>query len=142
MEEKKKKLGVTNVEPLLGTVKDTKLPVDSVDAVLLVDAYHEFDHPYEMARSIHKSLRPETGRLFLIEYRLEDPEVPIKLLHKMSQKQAIKEMKAAGFAWVETLDFLPRQHVMIFKKPKLQAEADKENKEEKSGEAKAEKTLK
>ena len=107
---------VTNVEPVLSTIKDIKLPPDSIDCVLIVDAYHEFSHPREMAQSIFNALR-EKGRLILIEYRLEDPSVPIKLLHKMTQKQAIEEISQVGFVWKKTLDVLPQQHFMIFEKP-------------------------
>ncbi len=105
-----------NVAPVHSTITDVKLPADSVDLVLIVDAYHEFSHPWEMSRSILASLKPG-GRLVLIEYRMEDPNVPIKLLHKMTQAQAKKEMAAAGFEWVETRGMLPRQHFMIFRKP-------------------------
>jgi ubiquinone/menaquinone biosynthesis C-methylase UbiE len=108
---------VTNVEPVQSTITQTKLPPNSVDAALIVDAYHEFSHPLEMATSIINSLKPG-GKLILIEYRMEDPSVPIKLLHKMSEKQAKKEMKAAGFNWEKTLTMLPQQHFMIFRKPK------------------------
>ena len=107
---------VTNVEPVLSTIKDIKLPPDSIDCVLIVDAYHEFSHPREMAQSIHDALR-EKGRLILIEYRMEDPSVPIKLLHKMTQKQAIEEISQVGLVWKKTLDVLPQQHFMIFEKP-------------------------
>ena len=107
---------VTNVEPVLSTIKDIKLPPDSIDCVLIVDAYHEFSHPREMAQSIFNALR-EKGRLILIEYRMEDPSVPIKLLHKMTQKQAIEEISQVGLVWKKTLDILPQQHFMIFEKP-------------------------
>ena len=107
---------VPNIEPILSTIKDIKLPPDSIDCVLIVDAYHEFSHPREMAQSIHDALR-EKGRLILIEYRMEDPSVPIKLLHKMTQKQAIEEISQVGLVWKKTLDVLPQQHFMIFEKP-------------------------
>lgn len=107
---------VTNVVPVLSTIKDTKLQPQSVDCVLIVDAYHEFSHPREMAQSIFDSLR-EKGRLILIEYRKEDPSVPIKLLHKMTEAQAIKEISEVGLVWKKTLNFLPQQHFMIFEKP-------------------------
>mgnify|MGYP001177158776 FL=1 len=107
---------VTNVVPVLSTIKDTKLPPQSVDCVLIVDAYHEFSHPREMAQSIFDSLR-EKGRLILIEYRKEDPSVPIKLLHKMTEEQAIKEISEVGLVWKKTLNVLPQQHFMIFEKP-------------------------
>ena len=107
---------VDNVVPVFSTITDVKLPPDSVDLALIVDAYHEFDHPWEMATSILRSLKPG-GRLVLIEYRMEDPTVPIKRLHKMTQAQARKEMAVAGFEWVETKDLLPQQHFMVFRKP-------------------------
>jgi ubiquinone/menaquinone biosynthesis C-methylase UbiE len=110
------KMKVDNVVPVFSEITDVKLPPDSVDVALIVDAYHEFDHPWEMATSILRSLKPG-GRLVLIEYRMEDPTVPIKLLHKMTQAQARKEMKVAGFEWVETKDMLPQQHFMVFRKP-------------------------
>ena len=107
---------VTNIEPVQSTITQTKLPPNSVDAALIVDAYHEFSHPLEMATSILNSLKPG-GKLILIEYRMEDPSVPVKLLHKMSEKQAKMEMKAAGFNWEKTLTMLPQQHFMVFRKP-------------------------
>ena len=108
---------VNNVVPVQSTIKQTKLPPNSVDAALIVDAYHEFSHPLEMATSILASLKPG-GKLILIEYRMEDPSVPIKLLHKMTEKQAKAEMKNAGFKWEKTLTMLPQQHFMIFRKPR------------------------
>ncbi len=107
---------ITNVTPVLGAEDDPKLPSDRLDAVLLVDAYHEFAHPFEMMQGIRRALRPG-GRVFLIEYRGEDPRVPIKPLHKMTQKQAITELEAVGLRWVETLDILPTQHFMVFENP-------------------------
>jgi ubiquinone/menaquinone biosynthesis C-methylase UbiE len=121
LKKRMKAFGKENVETILSDEKDTKLPADTVDAVLLVDVYHEFSFPREMLESMHRGLKPG-GRVFLIEYRAEDPLVPIKPLHKMSQKQAKREYAAAGFRWVETHDFLPRQHFMIFEKPMPAAE--------------------
>lgn len=109
--------GVKNVEPVLGTVDDPGLPESAVDIVLLVDAYHEFDHPREMMEGIVRALRPG-GRVVLVEYRGEDPRVPIKPLHKMTEAQAIKEMGAVGLKHIKTHGDLPRQHVMIFGKAK------------------------
>jgi ubiquinone/menaquinone biosynthesis C-methylase UbiE len=106
---------INNVLPVKGKIDNPQLPPNSIDAVLLVDAYHEFSHPYEMMSGIVQALRPG-GKLFLIEYRGEDPGVPIKRLHKMTQAQAIKEMRAVGLEWTETKDFLPTQHFMIFTK--------------------------
>jgi ubiquinone/menaquinone biosynthesis C-methylase UbiE len=113
-----KKRGVTNVEPLLGTVDDPKLPGAGVDYVLLVDAYHEFDHPREMMRAIYESLKPGSGKVILVEFRGEDPNVPIKPVHKMTEAQAKKEMSAVGLKLVETIADLPWQHVMLFERPK------------------------
>ena len=112
-------LGVKNVEPLLGKVDDPNLPESAVDAVLLVDAYHEFDHPREMMQGIVRGLKP-TGRVVLVEYRGEDPDVPIKPLHKMTEAQAKKEMAAVGLEHLKTYNDLPHQHVMIFGKKRPQ----------------------
>ncbi|MDA7757394.1 class I SAM-dependent methyltransferase [Opitutales bacterium] len=109
-------LKVSNISPTQSTITQTKLPKNSIDTALIVDAYHEFSHPLEMATSIFSSLKPG-GKLVLIEYRMEDQSVPIKLLHKMSEKQARLEMKVAGFKWEKTLKMLPQQHFMIFRKP-------------------------
>ena len=106
---------VDNMTPVTGRADDPMLPAEAVDAVLMVDAYHEFAYPYEMMRGIVRALRPG-GRVFLVEYRGEDPAVPIKRLHKMTQKQAIREMQAAGLRWIETRDVLPTQHFMVFQK--------------------------
>ena len=114
---KKARGGFDNVIAVQSSIKNTTLDPDSIDCALIVDAYHEFSYPREMALSIFNSLKKK-GRLILIEYRKEDPNVSIKLLHKMSQKQAIKEITQVGFVWKKTLDFLPQQHFMIFEKPK------------------------
>jgi predicted methyltransferase len=87
----------------------------TIDAVLLVDAYHEFAYPFEMMRTIFRALKPG-GRVFLVEYRGEDPRIPIKPLHKMTQDQAKTELESVGLRWVETRDFLPTQHFMVFEK--------------------------
>ncbi|HKX32158.1 MAG TPA: class I SAM-dependent methyltransferase [Blastocatellia bacterium] len=116
IEERKKKLQAANVATILGEETDTKLPEGGVDVVFLVDAYHEFSHPREMMASIVKSLKPG-GRVIQLEYRGEDPRVPIKKVHKMTVNQARKEMAAAGLVWKETKDFLPQQHFMVFEKP-------------------------
>ena len=107
---------VTNVEGVLGTIEDPNLPPNSIDAALMVDSYHEFSHPFEMISGIYNALKPG-GRIFLIEYRGEDPNVPIRLTHKMTEEQAVKEMGVFGLEWTDTLDFLPWQHMMIFTKP-------------------------
>jgi len=109
--------GFKNVKTHKGIPEDTQLPANSITVAFIVDAYHEFSHPWEMIRSIVKALKPG-GRLILLEYRGEDPEVPIKPLHKMTEKQSILEMEAAGLKHKETLEFLPIQHFMVFVKPK------------------------
>lgn len=106
----------TNVVPVLGTVTDINVPAGTVDLILLVDAYHEFSHPREMGESMFRALKPG-GRIALVEYREEDPSVPIKPLHKMSEAQAIREMSALGLSWLETRDSLPQQHLIFFAKP-------------------------
>ncbi len=117
IERKQQNEGGTNVQTILGTVDNPQLPSDSVDWVLLVDAYHEFSHPYEMMRDVADALAPG-GRVALVEYREEDPSVMIKPRHKMTEAQAIKEMKAVGLRLIENKDVLPQQHLMIFgKKP-------------------------
>lgn len=115
VEGRKKLKRITNVETVLGTIENTNLPEGAVDLVLMVDAYHEFSHPREMMESIVKGLAPE-GRVVFLEYRGEDPAVPIKPLHKMTIQQLTAEMAAVGLAFVESRDFLPIQHFVVFKK--------------------------
>src|SRR5262245_41560109 len=106
---------VANVEPVLGTETDPKLPDGKVDLILMVDVYHEFSHPYEMTEAMIRSLRPG-GLLVFVEYKLEDKDVPIKLVHKMSVAQVKKEMAIHPLRHVKTLDTLPWQHVIFFEK--------------------------
>ena len=113
--QRMKERNVTNIELIQGTESDPKLPAAAVDLILLVDVYHEFSHPWEMTTAMVRALKPG-GRLVFVEYRLEDPEVPIKLVHKMSQKQVLKEMEPHPLKWVGTLDTLPRQHIIVFRK--------------------------
>jgi ubiquinone/menaquinone biosynthesis C-methylase UbiE len=106
---------ISNVKSVLGSITDVRLPANSVDLVLMVDVYHEFSHPYEMMQSICRSLKPG-GRLIFVEYRLEDPTVPIKRLHRMSEAQVRKEAALHLLEWIETIKTLPRQHVIVFRK--------------------------
>lgn len=108
-----KEAGLENITPILGTLTDPKLPDGEVDLVLLVDVYHEFSHPVEMLRALRQSLKPD-GRIAFVEYRGEDPTVPIKLLHKMTEAQVRLEAESLGLEWLETLDLLPTQHVILF----------------------------
>ena len=120
--ENARKQGIENVETILGEIDDVKIPDNTVDVVLLVDAYHEFSNPWEMKRSMLKALKPG-GRVVLVEYREEDPTVMILPHHKMSEKQARLEFESAGFRWITTHDELPQQHVLIFEKPMVQPTA-------------------
>lgn len=116
IDEREASLGVDNVETILGEEDDPRLPEGSVDLVFIVDAYHEFYYPREMAASMLRGLRPG-GRLVLLEYRAEDVNVPIRPLHKMTEEQAIRELTSVGFEWLETQDYLPQQHVLVFERP-------------------------
>jgi len=108
-------LGVTNVEEVKGSETDPKLPASGVDMVLLVDVYHELAYPFEVMTKVREALKPG-GRVVFVEYRKEDPRVPIKEVHKMSVEQLAKEMKVVGLAHVQTVETLPSQHIVIFEK--------------------------
>lgn len=113
---KKKENGKSkNVGIIKGGDKSVNLPENSVDKVLMVDVYHEFNYPIEMIASIKKALRPD-GKIFLIEYRGEDNRVPIKKVHKMTEEQAVKELQAAGMKLERNIGNLPWQHCMVFGK--------------------------
>ncbi len=116
IEQRKTELGVANVRSVLGTETDPGLAPASVDMILIVDAYHEFSYPREMGEAMVRALKPG-GQIVLVEYRGEDPAVMIKPLHKMSETQARKEMEALGLRWEETMDVLPLQHILVFRKP-------------------------
>lgn len=108
----------TNFCAVLGTLTDARLPTNTLDLAIMVDVYHEFDHPYEMMKSIVAALKPG-GRVVWVEYRGEDPEVPIKPLHKMTVAQVRKEAAVLPLHWVRTVETLPRQHIIIFRKDGL-----------------------
>lgn len=107
--------GVGNVVTILGTEDDPKVPAESTDLMLLVDVYHELERPYEMTRNMIRGLK-KGGRLVFVEYRKEDPRLPIKELHKMSQAQVKREMAVHPLKFVGTASGLPRQHVLFFEK--------------------------
>lgn len=107
---------VANVVPVRGTEKDPKLPAGGVDLILLVDVYHEFRWPYEMTERLIAALKPG-GRLVLVEFRAEDPAVPIKAVHKMSERQVIRELgQFPAVRHTRTVGTLPWQHVIVFTK--------------------------
>ena len=108
-----KRMGLTNVDVVLGDVDDPKLPEGKVDLVLMVDVYHEFSDPAAMMTKIKKALKPG-GRVVLVEFRKEDPKVPIQPLHKMSAPEVRAELEPLGFRFQKLLDFLPWQHILIF----------------------------
>ena len=106
--------GADNVTAVQGQIHDPKLPPGEVDIFLLVDVYHEFSHPQQMLQSHASVAVTKDGVVVLVEYREEDPKVPIKPLHKMSRKQILKELQANGFRLVKQFDGLPWQHMLFF----------------------------
>lgn len=115
MKIKKEAGGYANVQLVQGSETEVNLISNSLDKVLIVDVYHEMSYPVEMMQSIKKALKPK-GEIYLIEYRGEDPKVPIKRLHKMTEAQAVKEMGSIGFELKENIANLPWQHCMVFVK--------------------------
>lgn len=106
---------LSNVTALLGGSEDPALPPHALDVALMVDVYHELQSPQTFMRRLRDSLKPLTGRLVLIEFRKEDPKVPIRLEHKMTVDEARQELAADGFQFVETIEVLPWQHILVFK---------------------------
>jgi ubiquinone/menaquinone biosynthesis C-methylase UbiE len=107
---------LSNVTPVLGTATDPNLPPGSLDLALMVDVYHEFSHPQLMLRRLHAALKPG-GRLVLLEYRAEDPDVPIRPEHKMTKAQVKLEVELEGFRQQRVYDDLPWQHLIVFTRP-------------------------
>ena len=110
--------GLNNVKPILGTDTDPKLPKDSIDLIILVDVYHEFQHPQEMLRGMKAALKPN-GRLVLLEYRAEDKQLNIRELHKMTVAQTRAEIEPEGFKFEQSIETLPEQHLIIYRKQPL-----------------------
>ncbi len=115
LQQNARQLGLSNVIPTLGTITDPKLPPNSIDLAVMVDVYHEFSHPHEMIQSICAALKPG-GRIAFVEFRANDPTVPIKPLHTMSADQVRKEMQLHPLEWTETITSLPWQSVIVFRK--------------------------
>jgi precorrin-6B methylase 2 len=117
MREKAENAGIKNVKVVKGAEKSPMLRENTIDLALFVDVYHELKYPYEVLLELSKDIK-KGGRLVLVEYRMEDPAVPIKLVHKMSQAQAKKELELPelGFKWIKTFDDLPRQHIIVFER--------------------------
>jgi ubiquinone/menaquinone biosynthesis C-methylase UbiE len=108
-----KKEGLANITTVLGEPDDPKLPDGAVDLELMVDVYHELQHPQVVLRRLRRALRPD-GRLVLLEYRKEDPSVPIRADHKMTVADAKAELEAEGFHLSDVNEALPRQHLLVF----------------------------
>jgi ubiquinone/menaquinone biosynthesis C-methylase UbiE len=107
---------IGNVKPVLGTTTDPRVPPESCDTMIMVDVYHEFDQPYEMMRGMIAGVK-SGGRIVFVEFRKEDPAVPIKEVHKMSEAQVRKEMALhPELEFVENIGVLPRQHLIVFRK--------------------------
>ena len=110
------KAGLLQIKPVLGAADDVRLPAASVDLAIMVDVYHELEFPREVLASIVRALKPG-GRVVFVEYRAEDPRVPIKALHKMSEAQVRREASVLALNWERTASGLPWQHVIVFRKP-------------------------
>ncbi len=111
-----KKAGLTNIKPVLGGLQSVNLPDSSIDLVIMVDVYHELAYPFEVMQSLVRALK-SGGRVAFVEYRAEDPRVPIKAVHKMSEAQVRKEAAALALVYERTAHTLPWQHGVIFRKP-------------------------
>jgi ubiquinone/menaquinone biosynthesis C-methylase UbiE len=131
LEARANEKSLKNVELIQSSVIDPKLPEGELDLIMLVDVYHEFSYPEQMLRAMREALKPD-GRLVLVEFRLEDPSVPIKLEHKMSKEQVKKELVPNGYKLAEEFDDLPWQHVMFFQRDDVEekGEARSEKEEE------------
>jgi len=115
LRENEVKAKLSNVQTVLGTETDPKLPAGKMDLILLVDVYHEFSQPQKMLRQLRQALKPN-GRLVLLEYRKEDPSIPIRPEHKMSVQEVNTELEAEGFQLAQVIETLPRQHILILTK--------------------------
>jgi SAM-dependent methyltransferase len=115
VEERMRRRNLTNVTPVLGSATDPKLPDGAIDLALLVDVYHEFSDPQAMLRRIRSALRPD-GRLVLLEFRKEDPAIPIRAEHKMSVEEARIEIEPEGYRLDAVAEDLPWQHILTFRK--------------------------
>jgi len=117
LEIKCKGLGITNIQGVHGTNRSPHLDAGTIDLAVMVDVYHEFDFPYEMLQAIARSLKVG-GRVAFVEYRKEDPAIPIKEVHKMTEAQVKREAAEPdlNLKWIETIEKLPRQHVILFEK--------------------------
>lgn len=115
LQARKQELGLENVEVVQGGSRSPNLPPGSVDLAIMVDVYHELEYPHEMLQAIRRALKPD-GKLLLLEYRAEDPNIPIKELHKMRVEQVNKELEANGFRLHKKEDFLPIQHFLLYAK--------------------------
>lgn len=116
LESRLERQKISNVTLVQGTTTDPRLPAESIDLILMVDVYHEFSQPQTMLRALRQSLK-SGGRLVLLEYRKEDPSIPIRIEHKMTVDEARMELEAEGFLFERVDGRLPRQHILIFKKP-------------------------
>ena len=112
----------SNYSALKGSAVNPGIPESTLDLAIMVDVYHEFSHPAEMLTALRRALKPG-GRVVFVEYRAEDPSVPIKRLHKMSEKQVKREAEANGLEYVETISTLPRQHIIVFRRAPGESEA-------------------
>lgn len=115
LDERARQAAIANVEPVLSQAHDPRLPAETFDLILLVDVYHELAHPEQVLAGLRQALKP-TGRLVLVEFRGEDPLVPIKPLHKMTKAQVLRELMPNGFRLVRQYDKLPWQHVLFFER--------------------------
>jgi ubiquinone/menaquinone biosynthesis C-methylase UbiE len=106
---------LANVRPVLGQIDNPKLPKDSLDLIILVDVYHEFSEPEKMVERMRESLKPG-GRLVFVEYRGEDPKVPIRPEHKMTVRQVRAEIEPEGLKFDQSIEVLPQQHIIVFKR--------------------------
>jgi ubiquinone/menaquinone biosynthesis C-methylase UbiE len=120
LRENAARAGIANVVTVLGDVADPKLPPNTMDLVLLADVYHEFSQPQQMLRKIRETLKPD-GRLVLLEYRAEDPRIPINPEHKMTVAQVKAELEPEGFVLQPVIETLPRQHILILTKAAAKA---------------------
>jgi ubiquinone/menaquinone biosynthesis C-methylase UbiE len=105
--------GLANVRYIRGERRDPKLPAGTLDAVLMVDTYHEFENPVSLLRGVRAALKPG-GRVGIVDFKSDGGGPGPPFSERVREERVVEEAAQAQLRLLGRETFLEFQYFLIF----------------------------